>query len=190
MTRLFLVRHGEPEAAWGGADNDPGLSDAGRAQAERAAAELAAAVGKVALLSSPMRRCQETATPYARAVGAPARLERRISEVPTPPNVDDRRIWLQQNFPWRGGPARAWAEVGPPLRDWRGDVLNYVRSIGEDTVAFTHFIAINVIAGAALGRDETIVCKPDYASITEIEITPSGLRLVRHGAEMILGEVR
>jgi len=189
MTRLFLVRHGEPEAAWGGPDEDPGLSAEGRAQAEVAAQALAG-LGPLAVQSSPMRRCQETAAPYAQLIGGAVRLEPRLSEVPTPPGVGDRRVWLQQNFPWQGGAARGWDDLEAHLRDWRQDVLSYVRAIDADTVAFSHFIAINVIAGAALGRDETIVCKPAYASITEIEVSPTSLRLVRHGAEMVVGEVR
>jgi len=189
MTRLFLVRHGEPEAAWGGGDGDPGLSAAGLTQAELAAQTLAG-LGPLAVLSSPMRRCQETAAPFARLIGRAAQLEPRVSEAPTPPGVGDRRAWLQQNFPRQGGAARSWDDLDTHLRDWREDVLSYVRAIETDTVAFSHFIAINVIAGAALGRDETIVCKPNYASITEIEVAPTGLRLVRHGAEMVVGEVR
>jgi hypothetical protein len=54
---------------------------------------------------------------------------------------------------------------------------------------FTHFIAINVIVGAALESNETIVCKPGYASITELAVEGQ-LRLVRVGEEMRTGEVR
>jgi hypothetical protein len=55
---------------------------------------------------------------------------------------------------------------------------------------FTHFIAINVIVGAALGVEHTIVCTPDHASITEIDIGAGALRLVRHGASMQVDDVR
>ena len=44
MARLFLIRHGKPEAAWGGDQVDPGLSERGRAQAARAAEALAGAL--------------------------------------------------------------------------------------------------------------------------------------------------
>lgn len=93
MARLFLIRHGEAAAAWGGADDDPGLSERGRAQAEAAAATLLAEPG-LQLISSPMRRCRETAAAYEGAVGRVARIEPRVSEVATPAGIGDRRAWL------------------------------------------------------------------------------------------------
>src|SRR5688572_27744295 len=99
MTRLFLIRHGEPEAAWGGATADPGLSAAGRDQAARAAAALAD-LGPLAVVSSPMKRCRETAAPFEARTGQKALIEPRVSEVVAPSNVRDRRVWLVENFPW------------------------------------------------------------------------------------------
>jgi hypothetical protein len=55
---------------------------------------------------------------------------------------------------------------------------------------FTHFIGINVIAGAALGAEHTIVCTPDHASITELEVNDGALRLIAFGAEMQVDDVR
>lgn len=189
MARLFLIRHGEPEAAWGGADDNPGLSELGRVQAAEAARTLAA-LGPLAVLTSPMRRCRETTAPYAELVGLAALIEPRVSEVPTPEGIADRRTWLQDNFPWRSGAARSWATLAPGLLNWREEMLGWARGLERDAAVFSHFIAINVLVSAALGRDQTIVCKPDYASITELEISSSGLRLVRHGAEMQAGELR
>jgi broad specificity phosphatase PhoE len=189
MSRLLLIRHGEPEAAWGGAVDDPGLSEAGHRQAEAAAAELST-LGDLRLISSPMRRCQETAAPYARMRGETPEIEPRVSEVATPAGVLDRRAWLLQNFPWQGGPARALSEASSELAAWRDQMLGYMRAVDQDCAVFTHFIAINVIAGAALGRNETIVCRPGYVSITELAVENGDLRVVRLGEEMRAGEVR
>lgn len=189
MTRLFLIRHGEPEADWGGADHDPGLSQVGRGQAE-AAAKTLVAQGELAVISSPMRRCLETAAPYVSSRTARLAIEPRVSEVETPAGIVDRRAWLLENFPWRGGEARSWPGLDPALLAWRARMLDFVRVIHRDTAVFTHFIAINVIVSAALARQETIVCKPGYASITQIEIEGGMLRLVRLGEEMFAGEVR
>lgn len=189
MSRLFLIRHGEAEAAWGDENDDPGLSAVGHAQAAATAQELVR-LGPLALLTSPMRRCLDTAAPYERLVGQTATIEPRVSEVPTPAGVGDRRVWLQDNFPWRGGPPRSWGTLDPYLEAWRETLLARVHEIEQDTTVFSHFIAINVVVGAALKRVETIVCKPGYASITELEVSPSGLSLVRMGAEMTGGEVR
>lgn len=189
MHRLFLIRHGAPEAAWGDAD-DPGLSAAGQAQAEAAALRLAGEAG-LALVSSPMRRCRETAAPLERMLGAPARIEPRVSEVATPAGIGNRRAWLGETFPWRAGaPGRPWASLAPSLHAWRAQVLAAARAIAADSAVFTHFIAINAIVGAALGRDDTIVCRPDHASITELRVGDGALTLVRLGAAMGEGEVR
>jgi len=190
MARLFLIRHAQPAGVWGGTDTDPGLSALGRTQAETAAASLAA-LGAFRIVSSPMRRCRETAQPYARLQGVESALETRVSEIAAEEGVTDRAAWLQARFPWRDpSKLRAWSSLEPALHDWRGRMLDYIHGIQGDTVVFTHFIAINVIVGAALGEDATIVCKPDHASITELEVTSGALRLVRFGAEMQVDDVR
>jgi broad specificity phosphatase PhoE len=189
MTRLFLIRHGEPETAWGGGVDDPGLSETGHGQAEAAAADLIKR-GELRIISSPMRRCRETAAPFAKTRGLAPEIEPRVSEVATPPGIVDRRAWLLQNFPWQGGPARVWSDASADLAAWRDRMLGYVRSLDHDCAVFSHFIAINVIVGAALGRSETIVCKPGYASITELAVEGGALRVVNLGEEMRVGEVR
>ena len=189
MARLFLIRHGRPEAAWGGAGTDPGLSDEGRAQAEEAARALMEA-GRFQVISSPMRRCQETAVPYAALRGATLQLESRVSEIVAPADVVDRQAWLLERFPWRSGASRGWDTLEPGLHTWRDAMLNFMRGVSEDTAVFTHFIAINVMTGAAMGSDWTVVCRPDHASITEIEIRDGVLRLVNAAREMRVDDVR
>jgi broad specificity phosphatase PhoE len=188
MKRLFLIRHGEPEAAWGESD-DPGLSALGRAQAEAAAGALPAGL---LLWTSPMRRCRETASPYAERLRRTPVIEARVSEVATPANIADRRAWLSDNFAWRdGAPPRRWLQLDGALRNWRDDVLRAARSAHADCAIFTHFIAINVLVGAAMGREETIVCRPAHASITELDYDGEALSVVRLGASMEAGgEVR
>lgn len=189
MTRIFLIRHAEPAAAWG-EDDDPGLSRRGHVQAEIAAARLGG-LGLSRVVSSPMRRCRETAAPFVAASGLALAIEPRVSEVTTGAGIGDRRAWLQENFAWRAdAPRRTWTSVDGALRDWRDEVLAGVRALGPDCAVFTHFIAINAIVGAALGRAETIVCRPDHVSITEIAIEGDAIRLVKLGAEMSEGEVR
>jgi broad specificity phosphatase PhoE len=190
MTRLFLIRHGEPEAAWGGVVDDPGLSEAGRAQAETTA-RLLGEFGSLAILSSPMKRSRETAAPFEAYAGANARIEPRVSEVVAPAGVTDRRSWLRENFPWDEGVARRqWSDVDPALRAWREDVVGAMAALRQDSAVFSHFIAINALASMAMRSNETIVCVPGYASITEFVVRDGTLELVRLGQSMIRGEVR
>ena len=55
---------------------------------------------------------------------------------------------------------------------------------------FSHFIAINALASVAMRSEETIVCVPGYASITEFDVRDGTLELVRLGDSMVQGEVR
>ena len=189
MTRLFLIRHGAPLEAWGGGDPDPGLSEAGLEQAQGAARRLHGE-GPLTVLSSPMRRCRETAAPFENLTGARVVIEPNVSEVATPSGVADRRAWLQENFPWRGaGAARQWPMLDAWVLAWRERLLAAMVAIKSESAVFTHFIAINAVVGAALGREDTIVCKPDFASITELRLVRGALHLVKHGAEMNAGTV-
>ena len=190
MARVFLIRHARPSQVWGGAGSDPGLSELGRRQADAAAASLRA-FGELRIVSSPMRRCLETAAPYAAWRGLEPFIEPRVSEIVASEGVADRAAWLQERFPWRDrSKLRAWSSLEPRLHAWRDAMLSFVRDLREDTAVFTHFIAINVIAGAAQGSENTIVCTPDHASITEIEVDRGALRLIALGASMQVDDVR
>lgn len=189
MTRLFLIRHAEPLESWGGSEPDPGISTRGSAQAEAAAFALARE-GRLRILSSPMLRCRETAAAYERLSGAIAGIEPRVSEVASPAGVTDRRAWLAENFPWAEGAARReWSALDPALHAWRAGALAALRELEVDSAVFSHFIAINAIVGAALGDTRTIVCRPDFASIAELELSGGQFRVRQLGAEMNAGIV-
>ena len=190
MHRLFLIRHGEPQSGWGGADDDPGLSSEGRAQASLAASDLLRRMpGRV--ISSPLRRCVETAAPFVALSGLDPVIDPIFGEVRAPPGVSDRRAWLVENFPWgKSALPRHWFEVAAELRDWRDAVVDAARALEGDVAVFTHFIATNAIVGAALGRETTIAFIPGYASITELSNDGGVLSVVALGEEMIAGEVR
>ena len=190
MKRLFLIRHAEPATAWGADDPDPGLSERGHVQAAAAAHALLAVAPKF-IVSSPMRRCRETAAPLAQAMAVAPLIEASVSEVVAPPGVSDRRAWLLENFVWAEGVQRQrWDRVDPALRTWRENVLEGVRALPADAAVFSHFIAINAILSAAMQSDETIVCRPNHASITEIGVEGKSIRLIKLGEEMNGGDVR
>ena len=75
MATIRLVRHGRATGGWD-ADVDPGLDELGVAQAAALAdllGPLGDAAGRRALVTSPMRRCRETAAPLAARWGVDAR---------------------------------------------------------------------------------------------------------------------
>jgi hypothetical protein len=51
-------------------------------------------------------------------------------------------------------------------------------------VIFTQFTNINAIFGAALRMENTAVCRPDLASLTEFSVVNGDIRLVIDGKEV------
>ncbi len=82
---FVLLRHGEtaltPQKRFSGSGgSDPSLSDVGREQARRAAAAFAARGTIQAIVSSPLRRCRETAHAVAARLGLDVGVEEGLRE--------------------------------------------------------------------------------------------------------------
>ncbi|MFE3765422.1 histidine phosphatase family protein [Streptomyces sp. NPDC059104] len=85
MTTLVLLRHGETlltpgRRISGSGGSNPGLSPAGRRQARATADALAHRGGIEAVVTSPMRRCQETAQAVAARLGLGVQVDRDLRE--------------------------------------------------------------------------------------------------------------
>jgi broad specificity phosphatase PhoE len=180
MVRVHLVRHGRATAGWD-RDPDPGLDLIGDYQAVRVAERLAplADAGPVPIVTSPLRRCRQTAAPLARRWGVTPTVDHAVAEIPSPPGVPmaDRVEWLRQAM---GGD---WADLGDRYLSYRDDVLGFVLARPEDTVVFSHFIAINAVLGACLGDDRVVIRRLDNTSVTVVEIDADTIRLVEPGHE-------
>lgn len=187
MTRLYLIRHARPAAAWGGADEDPGLDETGRAQARAAAAvllALPAAERPTMVASSPLRRCRETAQPFADALGVPLAIDADVGEIPTPAalTLAERPAWLQRAF------TGAWGDIQGDLdyEAWRRAVTTAVAARPR-TAIFSHFVAINAVLSVLRGHDRVMDFRPGHVSITTLEVGPRGLALIERGAEAATG---
>lgn len=82
---FVLLRHGEtaltPQKRFSGSGGtDPSLSEVGREQAERAATAFAARGTIQAIVSSPLKRCQETAQVVAARLGLDVRVDEGLRE--------------------------------------------------------------------------------------------------------------
>jgi broad specificity phosphatase PhoE len=185
--RLYVIRHGKPVAAWGEADEDPGLDETGRAQAEAVAERLAAlpeCERPVAVVSSPLRRCRETAQPLADRLGVEVRIEPAVGEIPTPAALpaSARPAWLREAF---GG---TWSAIAGDIDydQWRRETGRVVAGLSR-TAVFSHFVAINGLVSVLRGDDRVIVFRPDHASITTLDASGGALTLVKLGAEAVTG---
>lgn len=177
VSRLYLVRHGRASAGWD-TDLDPGLDDAGRLQAEETAHRLSN-LAPVPIVSSPLRRCQETASFLARSWSdALIAIEPRVAEIPSPPGMpmSERVTWL------RAAMSGSWTDLGDEYWRFRHDIMTYVSGLRRDTVIFSHFIAINAVIGVCLGDDRVVIDSLDNASVTIVDVDRNGrLHLIERG---------
>ncbi|HTX49126.1 MAG TPA: histidine phosphatase family protein [Caulobacteraceae bacterium] len=187
MSRVYLIRHARPSAAWGGDDDDPGLDELGRGQAEAAARTLLAlpeGERPTRVVSSPLRRCRETARPFAEAIGVPLEIDPHVGEIPSPKalSLSERGPWLRNAF------AGEWADIQGDLDydAWRREVTRAVASRPEAAV-FSHFVAINAVLTTLAGEPRVISLRPDHASISVFELNDGQLALVERGREAATG---
>ncbi len=184
---LYLIRHGKPAAAWGQADDDPGLDETGRAQAVAVAERLLALPDgerPTTVVSSPLRRCRETAQPLADRLGVSVRIDPAVGEIPTPAGLAaaERPGWLRDAF---GG---TWSAIVGDIDydQWRRGTARAVTGMAQ-TAVFSHFVAINGVISVVRGDDRVIGFRPDHTSVTTLETDGEGLTLVDLGAEAVTG---
>jgi broad specificity phosphatase PhoE len=178
-----MIRHGEAASGWD-ADTDPGLSDKGRTQSEAVAREIETRVGrKLPLVSSPLRRCRETGEPLAVLWSASPRIDPRVGEIPSPiEDLKARGEWLRtfMSGTWEEG-LKTQAHLD--LDAWRNSVADALIELAEDTVIFSHFVAINAAASAATSDNRVISFRPDNCSVTVFETDGKSLTLLQRGHE-------
>jgi broad specificity phosphatase PhoE len=196
MPIVYLVRHGRVEVNSAN-PLDPELSSDGGAQAQVVARDLYARLpSPLAILTSPLRRCRETAAPLAQLWQAQPQLEPRVAEIPSPqPSPGARNAWLRQLLD------STWAELeraqdpnqtgfSELLAAWRRGVREAVCSCNVDTVIFSHFVPLNVVVGAALGQERVVCFRPDNTSVTIVETLAHDIRLIELGREMTVATGR
>ncbi len=194
---IFLIRHGESEAAAGSSEEiDCALTAAGLAQAGAVAAALAPG-GVTRILSSPFRRCLQTAEVLRRVTGAPAELYPALHEhhhAPYPPGdwPLPGKSEIAAAFPDfavpRDMPETHWAAV-PEDRDrfWKRisaaarEVLLRFGGRGDARVALvTHGAAASVFVQAFCQWPNPlrVGVQVDPGSISILRVEPDGRRVL------------
>ncbi|MBU6315737.1 MAG: phosphoglycerate mutase family protein [Acidobacteria bacterium] len=177
VTRVHLVRHGRAAAGWD-TDPDPGLDRIGSAQAD-AVADRLAPLGPLAMVSSPLLRCRETAAPLAARWSAAVMVEPGVAEIPSPEGVamGERVDWL------RAAMSGTWTDLGPRYTAFRDGVVAAITGLAADSVVFSHFVAINAVIGAAIGDDRLVIRSLDNCSVTVVDVVDGRVHLVEGGHE-------
>jgi broad specificity phosphatase PhoE len=197
--RIHLVRHGESELNAGVTDIvDCGLTELGRRQCE-AAGRFLAQSGLTRVLTSPYRRCLETAQSLASATGAPIEALPLLHEHhhdpfppgawPLPAKGDLVRVWPDVEFPAEMSESR-WATV-PEDREaqWKR-MSQVVRSIlarfatapDAKVAVVTHQAPASAFVQAFCQWTNPLDVRVhiDVASVTTMEVDDDGRRnLVR-----------
>jgi len=183
MSRIHMIRHGRPASTWGDADPDPGLDAVGAEQARVAAQALLGLPIEerpMRVISSPLRRCRETAQPLADALGVTVEIDPRVGEIPTPAalSAEARPGWLRQAF------QGTWSEIEGDLDygAWIREVAQGVASYPGAAV-FSHFVALNAAVSAATGGEAVAAFRPDHVSVTVFDLVDGDLILVEKGRE-------
>jgi broad specificity phosphatase PhoE len=182
MSRVYMIRHGKPATTRGqSGDPDPGLDRLGLEQARAAAAALMAMSPRPSkVVSSPLRRCRETAQPLADLLGLPVTIDPAVGEVPTPAAVPlgERPAWLREAFAGR------WDEMRGDLdyEAWRDSVGAAVASHPGGAV-FSHYVAINAAMACVTGAANVLSVRPDHCSITVFQLEAGRLSLVEQGRQ-------
>lgn len=183
MSRIQMIRHGRPASTWGDADQDPGLDAVGAEQARAVASVLLALPENERpsrVVSSPLRRCRETAQPLADALGVTVEIDPRVGEIPTPVALDAeaRPGWLREAFQGR------WSDIRGDLdyAAWTREVADAVAS-HPGAAVFSHFVALNAAVSAATGGEVVAAFRPDHVSVTVFDLVDGALILVDKGRE-------
>ncbi|WP_330330154.1 bifunctional RNase H/acid phosphatase [Streptomyces sp. NBC_00536] len=176
---FVLLRHGEtaltPQKRFSGSGgSDPELSPAGRRQAEAVAAALAARGTVQAIVSSPLRRCRETAQAVADRLGLPVTVEEGLretdfgawegltfGEVRTrfPADLD---AWLKSAKAAPTGGGESFASVTRRVAAARDRLL--AAHAGRTALLVTHVTPVKTLVRLALGAPPESLFRMELAA--------------------------
>ncbi|MGI5352152.1 bifunctional RNase H/acid phosphatase [Streptomyces sp. CA-250714] len=189
-TTFVLLRHGEtpltPEKRFSGSGgSDPELSAVGRRQAAAVAESLAARGTVQAVVSSPLRRCQETAATVADRLGLSVRTDEGLRETDfgawegltfaevRERHAEDLEAWLASPTARPTGGGESFEEVARRVAVTRDKLL--ARYAGRTVLLVTHVTPVKTLVRLALGAP------PE--SLFRMELSAASLSAVAYYAD-------
>ncbi len=191
-TTTWLLRHGQTELSvqkrFSGV-GDQALTEVGRAQAAAAAARLAPS-GAVAVVSSPLRRAQQTAAVVGEALGLDVVVEQGLRETDFGDwegytFAEVREKWPRELAAWLADTA-----VAPPFGESFADTATRVRQArdrvlasygGQRVVLVSHVTPIKTLLRLALDAPPSALYRMhlDLACLSEVQWFADGPAVVR-----------
>lgn len=191
-TRILLIRHGINDYVKKGllAGRTPGvhLNDDGRAQAH-AVAERLGGEKIAALYSSPLERCQETATPLAARLGVELRPLEDVKETDCGDWTGQALEELRKAETWQQvqiNPSAFRFPNGESMLEIQARMVAALERLsrehkGETIAVFSHSDPIKLAVAYFVGMPLDLFQRLDVspASISELDFSPLRVRLVR-----------
>jgi broad specificity phosphatase PhoE len=195
-TTLLLLRHGEtlltPQRRLSGSGgNNLSLSQPGRHQAAQTAAHVADRYHVQAIVTSPLRRCQETAQAVAAQLGLGVRVEQGLRET-------DFGAWegmtfteVRERYPddltaWMNSPAVAPTGGGEPFEAVARRVAAVrdallAQHTGKTVLIVSHVGPLRTLMRLALDAPTHALFRMELAaaSLSAVSYTPDGTATVR-----------
>lgn len=190
MGRLLLVRHGE--SIWNRerivqGQAGPGLTERGHDQADHLGRWLVGEVdADVALVSSDLERCRQTAGPFAAALGREPALDAALRErhfgswqgMPRD-EIEERNPALWERFQARQDViGEAGGESTPVLNDRVVPRLRELAAAASVTVVVTHGGPVWHGTHALLGVEEGVFGPVSNAGVTVLDVEPDWVGLL------------
>ncbi|CAM5258908.1 phosphoglycerate mutase GpmB [Streptomyces griseus subsp. griseus] len=180
-------RRGSPAAA----APTPSFSATGRGQAERAAGHFAALGAVQEIVSSPLRRCRETAAAVADRLGLDVRIDEGLRETDfgawegltfgevRERYADDLTAWLASPDTAPTGGGESFAEVAERVAAARDRIV--ARYAGRTVLLVTHVTPIKTLVRLALGAPPEALFRMELsaASISAVAYYGDGNASVR-----------
>jgi probable phosphoglycerate mutase len=192
-TRLLLLRHGQTKLSvqrrYSGRGNPP-LTELGRQQADAAARYVAARGGVAAVISSPLQRCQDTASAAAKALGLDVVVDHDLIETDfgawegltfseaAEHDPDLHRRWLRDTSTEPPG-GESFDQVNQRVGRARDRVV--ADHGGSTVLVVSHVTPIKMLLREALDAGPGILYRLhlDLASLSIAEFYPDGASSVR-----------
>jgi 2,3-bisphosphoglycerate-dependent phosphoglycerate mutase len=185
---LLLIRHAEPERIAPGSASkpaDPALTERGRDQANRLARWLRHEPVD-AVLTSPLRRADETAAAVGDALGLDVEVVDGLKEYDARADyyIPVEELRETRDHHWRAMIEGRWKELGGEDPDvFQGRVVPCLDEIirrfpGGRIAAVCHGGVINVYLAALLGLERHLWFEPGYTSISRVAAARTGERSV------------
>lgn len=195
-TTLVLLRHGEtaltPQKRFSGSGgSDPELSDVGRRQADAVASALMARGTVQEIVSSPLKRCRETAQAVATRLNLDVRIEEGLRETDfgawegltfaevQERYADDLTAWLSSAKAAPTGGGESFATVSRRMVAARDRLLS--RYAGRTVLVVSHVTPIKTLVRLALGAPPESMFRMELsaASVSAVAYYTDGNASVR-----------